>query len=1034
MARNVEFRLQDSTRAVRRRGRAGAMAAPPQPPPLLPLLLVLLAVLGGCAAQLPPYAEPAEGAGRAGAEDTAEEPARSPDTLHLAGLFYEDEWQEIMAFKAAIERVNMDKVVLPDVKLVPVVEVLDSTDGFSLSKKLCALTEQGIAAIFGPSRAENINIVSSISEALEIPHILTQYSAHRRPTKVRVNIAPDRTSVSKAITDLLDDMAWKTFTVVYEDDEGLFRLQEVLKAHGPRDSPITVRRLGEDPDYRPLLKDILNSTESRIILDVAANRLLDIFRQARQVNMMGDYVSFLVTSLDAHTLDWSEVASWAPAVSNVTGLRLVDSDSNEVQNALQDWLYSERLRGTHVTLAANEIKASSALINDAVHMFARALSQLNQTSPAVFEEPLSCDGANPWQHGERIVSFMKAKYSDPELEERGMTGLLSLSAEDDYRRVNFTVTLIDTMSNNATGVWNASGIHLFRSVEEMERSTKEMLQKKVMRVVSKIGRPYLMKKENWTEGMGNEGLRGYSLDLISAIAEDIGFKFEFYLVADGQYGSLKNGQWNGIIKDLLDRKADLGICDLTITYDRERAVDFTMPFMTLGISILHTIPKQEPPNLFSFLEPFSTEVWFYMAFAYLGVSVLLFVLARTTPYEWDNPHPCDPAPEELENTFDLINSLMFCMGSLLQQGCDFLPKLTPYEWESTARNDDEDGVLEFTLNLANAIWHNVGSIMQQGSDIAPKAPSTRMVAGMWWFFTLIMISSYTANLAAFLTASAQEGTINSAKDLVQQTKIQYGCVKGGSTMSFFANSNFSDYQRMWDVMSNAKPSVFPAGNAEGVERVQVSEGQYAFLMESTNIEYEAARKCELRQVGGLLDSKGYGVALPRNSPYRGLISGSVLHLQETGKLTQLKDLWWHQLDDGNYCSSQQTDQGDDPGGKLDMANVGGVFLVLFYGCVAAFFMSIIEFVWNSRTVAIENKIGFGAALVKELKFAVKCSASTKPVRHSSSSGSGTSSPSSRSARSSLRSSASGTPGLTRRTTRASAASASAPRASAATAK
>jgi len=28
-----------------------------------------------------------------------------------------------------------------------------------------------------------------------------------------------------------------------------------------------------------------------------------------------------------------------------------------------------------------------------------------------------------------------------------------------------------------------------------------------------------------------------------------------------------------------------------------------------------------------------------------------------------------------------------------------------------------------------------------------RAISTRMVAGMWWFFTLIMISSYTANLA-----------------------------------------------------------------------------------------------------------------------------------------------------------------------------------------------------------------------------------------------------------------------------------------------
>ena len=30
---------------------------------------------------------------------------------------------------------------------------------------------------------------------------------------------------------------------------------------------------------------------------------------------------------------------------------------------------------------------------------------------------------------------------------------------------------------------------------------------------------------------------------------------------------------------------------------------------------------------------------------------------------------------------------------------------------------------------------------------------------MWWFFTLIMISSYTANLAAFLTVERMESPI-----------------------------------------------------------------------------------------------------------------------------------------------------------------------------------------------------------------------------------------------------------------------------------
>lgn len=37
-------------------------------------------------------------------------------------------------------------------------------------------------------------------------------------------------------------------------------------------------------------------------------------------------------------------------------------------------------------------------------------------------------------------------------------------------------------------------------------------------------------------------------------------------------------------------------------------------------------------------------------------------------------------------------------------------------------------------------------------------------------------------------------------------------------------------------------------------------GGYAFLMESTTLEYDVLHNCELTQIGGLLDSRGYGIA------------------------------------------------------------------------------------------------------------------------------------------------------------------------------
>ena len=47
-----------------------------------------------------------------------------------------------------------------------------------------------------------------------------------------------------------------------------------------------------------------------------------------------------------------------------------------------------------------------------------------------------------------------------------------------------------------------------------------------------------------------------------------------------------------------------------------------------GVGILYKKTPPPPPNLFSFIEPFSLDVWIYMTTAYLGASLTMFLLAR----------------------------------------------------------------------------------------------------------------------------------------------------------------------------------------------------------------------------------------------------------------------------------------------------------------------------------------------------------------------------------------------------------------------
>lgn len=77
----------------------------------------------------------------------------------------------------------------------------------------------------------------------------------------------------------------------------------------------------------------------------------------------------------------------------------------------------------------------------------------------------------------------------------------------------------------------------------------------------------------------------------------------------------------------------------------------------------------------------------------------------------------------------------------------------------------------------------------QGIDFNPKSCSARILTGAWWFFALIMIASYTANLAAFLTTKRLTSPIEDVEALSKQSEIKYGCLSGGSTQQFYSVLN-----------------------------------------------------------------------------------------------------------------------------------------------------------------------------------------------------------------------------------------------------
>ncbi|XP_078142994.1 glutamate receptor 4b isoform X5 [Centroberyx gerrardi] len=373
-------------------------------------------------------------------------------------------------------------------------------------------------------------------------------------------------------------------------------------------------------------------------------------------------------------------------------------------------------------------------------------------------------------------------------------------------------------------------------------------------------------------------------------------------------------------------KAEIAVAPLTITLVREEVIDFSKPFMSLGISIMIKKPQKSKPGVFSFLDPLAYEIWMCIVFAYIGVSVVLFLVSRFSPYEWHTEEP--------------------------EEGTDGPPSDQP---------PNEFGIF-------NSLWFSLGAFMQQGCDISPRSLSGRIVGGVWWFFTLIIISSYTANLAAFLTVERMVSPIESAEDLAKQTDIAYGTLDSGSTKEFFRRSKIAVYEKMWGYMKSAEPTVFTKTTAEGVARVRKSKGKYAFLLESTMNEYTEQRKpCDTMKVGGNLDSKGYGVATPKGSQLRSAVNLAVLKLNEQGLLDKLKNKWWY---DKGECGSGGGGEKDKSSQALSLSNVAGVFYILVGGLGLAMLVALIEFCYKSRNEAKRMKLTFTEAMRNKARLSI----------------------------------------------------------------
>ena len=232
------------------------------------------------------------------------------DHLLLGALFDENSESEQQAFLRSIEMVNDDRTILTRSLVNSAMGTYPRDDSFKASRKLCEIIQPGVAAIFGPTSPISSNHVQSVSDTLHVPFMETRWDYDFKRADFSISLHPHPSVLGGAFADFVRQVGWKSLIILYQDEEGLVRLQELIRL--PKTfSDVTVKHMQltqNSEDYRPLLKEIKKSEETRIVLDCDFEKINTILYQANQLELLTDYHNYLITSIDLDKLNFEEYA------------------------------------------------------------------------------------------------------------------------------------------------------------------------------------------------------------------------------------------------------------------------------------------------------------------------------------------------------------------------------------------------------------------------------------------------------------------------------------------------------------------------------------------------------------------------------------------------------------------------------------------------------------------------------------------------------------------------------------------------------
>lgn len=220
-------------------------------------------------------------------------------------------------------------------------------------------------------------------------------------------------------------------------------------------------------------------------------------------------------------------------------------------------------------------------------------------------------------------------------------------------------------------------------------------------------------------------LKGPSIWLCDEIQEDLDLHFEY-----------RRMSLDSLLLKLKNNTIDLCASPLTITSNRAASIDFTAPYYVTHSSLL-VKSMSSGEEIWEFIKSFFS-LRFFEALGALVIVILIF-------------------------------------GFLTWL---FERKKNPQEFGDGARG------------LWNGFWWSAVTMTTVGyGDKSPKTPAGRLVAIIWMFTAIVIISGFTASIASSLTTNSMA---NQEKNIDEMKKLPIGTIDQSSTDQWLTDNFYDD--------------------------------------------------------------------------------------------------------------------------------------------------------------------------------------------------------------------------------------------------